>query len=148
MITKIYIILFVIIGNTICNLNFLSDVPGEITMEYNCLPDVPFTITKAKPLPNFISRGSDMSFKAVGSFNQDTNVQKLRISTKINGITAQDIKVVLPNPGVQKKNVSFIYTYEDKVPAIAPAGYYESFMYLLNEFDKEVSCLKGSFTLE
>ncbi len=50
-------ILAITVGIVSSNFNFLSnDVPGQITMEYNCLPDVPFFITKAKPTPDVITK--------------------------------------------------------------------------------------------
>lgn len=147
--TLIVFTIAILIGLSTSNFTFLemNDVPGTITIELNCLAGVPFNITKAVPKPTVVERGGHMSFKAVGSFNVDTNVQKLKVYTKINGVDAQTVTPDLPKQGVVPKDTSFIFTYEDNVPAIAPAGHYEVYMYLMDNTNKPVSCLKGSFTL-
>ena len=146
--TMLYIAL--LIGITTSNFTFLGmqDTPGNITIELNCLAGAPFTITKAKPDPQIVTRGGRLTFKAVGSFNEKTNVQQLKVYTKINGVDAQTVFKNLPNAGLVEKDKSFVFSYEDSAPAFAPDGKYEVYMYLIDDKQKPVSCLKGTFTLD
>lgn len=146
---QIVLSLAILIGLSTSNLTFLEMTAseGEITIVNNCLEGAPYIISKSKPSPPAVQRGADMSFVAVGAFNVDTDVQQLNISTKINGIDAQNVFEKLAEPGLKLKDVPFSFKYGAKVPALAPPGKYEVLMYLIDNKGKKVSCLLGTFTL-
>ena len=127
-------------------LNFLADVKGgaPITTE-NCLDTSIFKSIKITVDPTEIIKGQSIRIKVVGVMLSDQIVNKLHLDTFYNGAVIYTQDVDKKNVLVKKGNYGF--DYEAAVPTFTPSGKWEIFVYLLNDKQEKLSCLKALFTM-
>ena len=109
-----------------------------------CSQDNPiFKVTQKAVDPPALIKGQGIRIKVGGVMTQDTVVSKLHLDTFFNG------KVIYTNE-VDKKNAAvpkgkWAYDYEASVPTFTPAGHWEIFIYIVDNNQKNISCIKAMF---
>lgn len=124
---------------------FLQDnlKTGEIKIELNCASNPQISNTKAKADPPSIVKGKSANIKVQSQATTAVKVRKLKIACELNGEKVYEQKVdknVDLNPGQ-----SFVYDYDASVPTFVPQGHFAVKLILIDDSDKELSCLAAVF---
>jgi len=74
---------------------------------------------------------------------QDQIVQKIHLDTYFNGkvIYTQDVD----KKNLEVKKGKWAFDYEASVPTFTPAGHWEIFIYVVNNENANLSCIKAIF---
>jgi hypothetical protein len=116
---------------------------GEITLE-NCLEGSEFYITKKKVTPAALIKGEPVRFKAIGIMKSTQMVKRMDLDTRLNGASIfSDSKI--KNEQVES-GAKYMIDYEANVPTFTPSGNWEIFIYLINDKEEKLSCLRATFS--
>ena len=123
---------------------FLANVKsgGSTLTTEDCLPNSTFQIKKVNIKPPEIISGGSVHVKAIGAMTKESNVVKLSVDAKLNGVSifGQDI----PKTENVKKGLWF-YEWEIGVPTFVPKGHWDIYCNLIDDQNVSISCLKAMF---
>jgi hypothetical protein len=127
---------------TIKNFLQLKDDGFPVTTEL-CMDNPTFKITQKAVQPASIIKGGSIRIIAGGVMVNDQVVQKIHLDTYFNG-------AVIYTQEVDKKNVAvpkgkWQWDYEASIPSFTPSGHWEIFIWIINDKNEKISCLKGIF---
>jgi len=109
----------------------------------DCMDSPTFKPTQKVVDPPALIKGNSIKIKVGGVMVQETVVNKLHLDTYFNG------KVIYTND-VDKKNITvpkgkWAYDYEASVPTFTPSGHWEIFIYIVDDKQNNISCVKAMF---
>ena len=126
-------------------LNFLADVKGAPVTTEECMNPQIFKPVKITIDPTEIIKGQSIKIKVIGAMLSDQVVNKLHLDTFYNGATIYTNDVDKKNVAIKKGN--WFYDYEAAVPTFTPSGKWEIFIYIINDKQEKIHCLKAMFTM-
>lgn len=111
-----------------------------------CMDETIFKIGRISIKPEEIIKGQDINFKAQGTALKDIIIKNLHLITKYN-----DEVIFEDNKDQGSKAVAeggkFVFSYVASVPSFTPSGSWDIYLYLQNENDEDISCLKAHFDM-
>ena len=125
-------------------INFLQlgDDGYPVTLDL-CMDNPIFKVTQKAVQPPTIIKGKSIRIIVAGVMINDQVIQKLHLDTLFNGNKIYTAEVDKKNIKVAKGK--WQYDYEASVPAFTPSGHWEIFMYIVNDKNENISCVKGIF---
>lgn len=127
-------------------LKFLYDPfpEGNKIISETCLHNALLILKTVKFDPPEIEKGRNVKMKVIGAFLEDTNVKGLFVQAFLNKNKMFE-KIILKQESVKKGIWS--YEYEVGIPKFVPTGNWETFVYVRDEKDKDISCVKVIFDI-
>lgn len=116
---------------------------NKITSE-TCQEDAIFTIKKAVFNPPTIEKGQNVKMKVIGGMLADTKVKELFVQAFLNKNKMFEKEV--PKEEDVKKGL-WTYEYEVGVPKFVPTGHWETYVYVRDNKNKDISCIKVMFDI-
>lgn len=100
-------------------------------------------ITQMKVSPTEVIKGKDIGIKVKGVMLEDQVVQKIHLDTYFNGGVIFQDNVDKGNTQV-KKGV-YAFDYNASVPTFTPSGKWEIRVWLVNDANDNIACVKAEF---
>ncbi len=127
-------------------LKFLSDPfsEGNQIKTETCLDNPLLLLKTVKFDPPEIEKGRNVKMKVIGAMLEDTIIKGLFIQAFLNKNKMFE-KEIPKNESVKKGIWS--YEYEVGVPKFVPTGNWETYVYVRDDKDKDISCVKVLFDI-
>ena len=99
-----------------------------------------------KVVPPELELGADVTLKSKVKALKKVSIKQLKLLVQYNGVDIfSDLRDYIKDVEVDE---TFVYTYTASVPAFTPAGKWDIFINLVDSDEKNVTCLKASFTTQ
>lgn len=116
---------------------YLIECPGVSN------PD--FKITKMDVTPKFVVKGKDFKLKVGGVIaSEHIKIKGLHLDVFYNGATIHNEDVAKVSDA---KKGPYFFDYTNTVPTFTPSGHWETFVYLRDEKDVNLACVKATFDI-
>lgn len=122
---------------------YLESSSNEIKTE-DCKKGSIEQITKIQVSPTVISKGKEFTLKVGGVLKEDVKIKGLHLKVWWNG---QQIHEEDVDKKSDSKKGPYFYDYTTTVPTFTPSGHWETYIYLRDENDNDISCVKATFNV-
>lgn len=110
-----------------------------------CCDEKRFKLIKTVLKPEEIVKGGEILIKVQGVALETLYVKKLRLVTKYNGGD-----IFTDNKAIEKslpEGQKLVYDYTASIPTFTPSGSWDIYIYLMDDKDVEIHCLKAHFDM-